>query len=516
MTAASRCFAGVGEKALGSPMRPVYLYRTRRYARRTNGDATAVGQEIGRSHFEPADFARFERRLARETQLFAQLERGHRLSERCCTIGFEVEAWLVQRDYLPAPISTEYLAALDDPFVVPELSRFNVELNGTPQPLRGAAFSRLQTELTHTWRHCLDMSQRMDSALLLIGILPTIREGDLTMANVSPLKRYEALNEQILRLRGGRPLTVDIRRTQHLHTTHSDVMLEAATTSFQLHVQVPAERAARFYNAALVASAPVLAAGANSPFLFGLCLWAETRVPLFEQSVAAHEPDADLAARRVSFGRGYLDDGLADLFEENQARFPVLLPMVSNGPIDRLAHLRLHNGTIWRWNRPLIGFDHDGTPHLRIEHRALPAGPSIIDMIANAAFFTGVAGALHNREPPPEQGLPFEQARANFYAAARDGLDATIAWVNSAPASVRTLILEQLLPLAHEGLRTLGVDGGDIARYLGVIERRVELRRTGAAWQCAYVDRHGRDCRHLTAAYLENQRGGAPVHEWPL
>jgi hypothetical protein len=239
-------------------------------------------------------------------------------------------------------------------------------------------------------------------------------------------------------------------------------------------------------------------------------------VPLFEQSVAAHEPDTDPASRRVSFGRGYVADGLAELFAENQTRFPVLLPVVSDGPIDQLAHLRLHNGTIWRWNRPLIGFDHDGTPHLRIEHRALPAGPSIIDMAANAAFFTGIAGALHSREPPPEQGLRFEQARANFYAAARDGLDATIAWADMTAVNVRALILEQLLPLAHEGLRMLGVDGDDITRYLGVIEHRVQLRRTGAAWQCAYVDRHGRDCRRLTAAYLENQRSGAPVHEWPL
>ena len=475
-----------------------------------------MGQEIGRSHFEPADFAGFEQRLEGETRLFAQLERGRRLSQRCCTLGFEVEAWLVQRDLLPAPINTEYLAALDDPFVVPELSRFNVELNGTPQELRGAAISRLETELTHTWRRCLEVSQRMDSALVLIGILPTIRESDLTMANVSPLKRYEALNEQILRLRGGRPLTVDIRRTEHLHTTHSDVMLEAATTPFPLPVPRRGARPPRLYNAALIASAPVLAAGVNSPFLFGRCLWAETRVPLFEQSVAVHAPGADPAWRRVSFGRGYVADGLTELFEENRARFPVLLPIVSDDAVDRLAHLRLHNGTIWRWNRPLIGFDHDGTPHLRVEHRVLPAGPSIVDMAANAAFFTGVAAALHTREPPPEQGLRFEQARANFYAAARDGLDATIDWTDMPAVDVRTVILEQLLALASDGLGALGVDGGDIAHYLGVIERRVQLRRTGAAWQCAFIERHGRDPRDLTAAYLENQRSGAPVHEWPL
>lgn len=475
-----------------------------------------MGQEIGRCHFEPADFAGFAQRLQDETRLFAQLERGQRLSQRCCTIGFEVEAWLVRRDLRPAPINTEYLAALDDPLVVPELSRFNVELNGTPQPLRGAAFSRLQAELAQTWRRCLAVAQRMDSALVLIGILPTIRDSDLTMANVSPLKRYAALNEQILRRRGGRPLTVDIRRTEHLHTTHSDVMLEAATTSFQVHLQVPAARAARLYNAALIATAPVLAASVNSPFLFGRCLWAETRVPLFEQSVAVHEAGAAPAWRRVSFGSGYLTSGMSELFDENQARFPVLLPMLSSDPAGRLAHLRLHNGTIWRWNRPLIGFDHDGTPHLRIEHRALPAGPSIVDMIANAAFFTGVAAALHAREPPPEQELRFEQARANFYAAARDGLDATIDWMGTPAVDVRRLILEELLALASDGLGALGVDGGDTARCLGIIEQRVRRRRTGAAWQCAYVERYGRDPSALTAAYLEHQRSGAPVHAWPL
>jgi hypothetical protein len=297
---------------------------------------------------------------------------------------------------------------------------------------------------------------------------------------------------------------------------HGDVMLEAATTSFQIPLQVPAADSARLYNASLVASAPVLAAGVNSPFAFGKLLWAETRIPLFEQAVAVHIAGANPADRRVTFGGDYLAAHTAPLFEENRARFVVLLPMLMPDPPRALAHLRLHNGTIWRWNRPLVGFDPDGTPHVRIEHRVLPAGPSIIDMIANAAFYTGLAGFLMRREPPPEDGITCASARAGFYAAARYGLDATIAWIHRPQVNARELILSELLTRAAEGLHGFGVDKTDAERYLGIVEARVRTRRTGAAWQCAHVAAHGRDWARLCAAYLANQRSGAPVHEWPI
>jgi hypothetical protein len=56
----------------------------------------------------------------------------------------------------------------------------------------------------------------------------------------------------------------------------------------------------------------------------------------------------------------YARESILECFEANRTRYPVLLPAVMDEPPESLAHLRLHNGTIWRWNRPLIGFDEQG------------------------------------------------------------------------------------------------------------------------------------------------------------
>jgi hypothetical protein len=473
-----------------------------------------VGQEIDRIGFSEQDFVRFRRRLHDEVVDFGRIARAGKLSNHGFVIGFEVEAWLVDHGLVPAPINETYLAALADPLVVPELSRFNVELNGTPLPLGKDAFSSLERELSRTWRHCLDVSHALDAALVLIGILPTIRQSDLVLKNVSALRRYVALNEQILRLREGRPIRLAIDGDEPLRITHADVMLEAATTSFQVHLQVPADVALRFYDASLAASAPVLAAATNSPFLFGHRLWHETRVPLFEQAVAT-EAGANAPESRVTFGCGYLRDSIAEHFEDAVRRFPVLLPLLSDEAPSRFPHLRLHNGTLWHWNRPLIGFDDDGATHVRIEHRVLPAGPSLLDMVANAALYVGLVSALATLSRPVEADLPFDAARRNFYAAARDGLDAEIAWLDGRRRPVGTLLLDELLPMARQGLREQCVDAGEIERWIGIVEQRVRTRRTGSAWQCAFIERHGRDFQRMLAAYLEHQRSGAPVHEWP-
>jgi hypothetical protein len=474
-----------------------------------------VGQEVDRTRFTAQEFEDFRERAGAEAALFGQLARGGGLSGRGFVIGFELEAWLVDHGLVPAPINEAYLAALADPLVVPELSRFNVELNGTPLPLRADAFSALERELSRTWRHCLDVSHRMDAALVLIGILPTIRQSDLVLANVSALRRYVALNEQISRLRAGRPVQVEIDGDEPLRISHADVMLEAATTSFQVHLQVPADAALRFYNASLVASAPVLAAATNSPFLFGHRLWHETRVPLFEQAVATAPCASAPEGSRVTFGSGYLRESIAEHFEDAVRRFPVLLPLASDDAPSRFSHLRLHNGTIWNWNRPLIGFDDDGATHVRIEHRVLPAGPSLLDMVANAAFYVGLVSALATLSHPVEADVPFRGARENFYAAARHGVDARIAWLDGRSRPARSLILDELLPMARQGLRGHGVDAEEIERWLGIVEQRVRTRRTGSGWQRAYVERHGRDFQPMLADYLEHQRSGAPVSEWP-
>jgi len=279
-----------------------------------------------------------------------------------------------------------------------------------------------------------------------------------------------------------------------------------------VHLQVPAREASRYHNASMMLSAPLVALAANSPFVFGRALWHETRIPLFEQAVdcgdAAHPEH-----RRVTFGSGYLGADPTQCFVENVSRYPVLLPLESDAPPHTYAHLRLHNGTIWRWNRMLIGFDDGGAPHLRIEQRVMPAGPTIIDMIANAAFYYGVVRRLASQATPPEATLPFASARENFYQAARDGLNARIVWLDGRHGAIADLLKQELLPLAREGLAELEIAHDDIERYLDVIAVRLRTHRNGAAWQLDHHAKH-RDFFRLTADYLEHQRSGMPVHEW--
>jgi len=477
-----------------------------------------MGQEIELIRFNAGDFAEFGQRLQDETALLAEWFRTRNFSNRDRMGGFELEAWLVDEAGRPAPINEEFLARLGNPMVVPELARFNVELNDHPQHLWGSAFSRFEASLGATWRRCMAVAQELHGGLVMIGILPTVEERELCPENMSDLKRYRALNEQVLRLREGAPLQLDINGREHLKTAHHSVMMEAATTSFQLHLKVHPDHAVRAYNASIIASAPLVALTANSPFLFGYALWEETRVPLFEQSVSvgglAGASQGPL--RRVTFGSGYVRESLMECFTENAQHYPVMLPMHYGDGLEQMSHVRLHNGTIWRWNRPLIGFDYDGTPHLRIEHRVIPAGPTIVDMIANSAFYNGLMQSLMTREIPPEQQLPFAGSRDNFYAAALRGLDAQVTWLEGTRGALHALVITQLLPMAREGLEQLEIDRADIERYLGIVEARVRSGQTGAAWQRAYAARFGRDLRAMTQAYRVHQDGGRPVHEWSI
>jgi gamma-glutamyl:cysteine ligase YbdK (ATP-grasp superfamily) len=477
-----------------------------------------MGQEIEATEFSQDDFETFASRLQAETQLLEEWFREGIFSARDRMGGYELEAWLVDDASNPAPVNDVFLQKLDNAMVVPELARFNVELNDHPQHLWGSAFSRFEASLGATWRQCASVAEDMHAHLMMIGTLPTVREEELCPANMSDMKRYRALNEQVLRLRGGRPLELDINGVEHLKTEHHSVMLEAATTSFQLHLKVHPARAARAFNASIIASAPMVALSANSPYLFGYDLWDETRIPLFEQSVAvgglagaSHGP-----LRRVTFGSGYVRESILECFVENEQHYPVMLPMCFHEGLEQMAHVRLHNGTIWRWNRPLIGFDYDGIPHLRIEHRVVPAGPTVVDMIANAAFYFGLMQSLMTQDIPPEQQLPFATARDNFYAAAHHGLDMHVTWLDERRSKLRTLILEELLPQARAGLLLLEIDADDIERYLRIIEMRVLSGQTGTAWQRAWTARHGKDPATLVAAYREQQDTGRPVHEWPL
>jgi hypothetical protein len=475
-----------------------------------------MGDEITTSQFSAVDFELFDRRLKDETRLLGQWFKDGTFSSQVPVCGLEMEAWLVDEQALPAPVNQQFLDIMNDPLVVPELAKFNVELNVDPQALNGRALSRLQQGLQQTWNDCQRVAAGIDTRLVMIGILPSVSQQDLTLANMSELKRYRALNEQVLRLREGKPLMLDIHGREQLSISHQDVMLESAATSLQLHLKVAVKDAVRYYNAAQIVSAPLVAASTNSPLLFGRQLWDETRIPLFEQAVevggfagASRGP-----VRRVSFGTGYAKDSLFECFVENEQHFPVLLPIQFDEPERGMHHLRLHNGTIWRWNRPLVGYDDDGTPHLRIEHRVLPAGPTVIDSIANAAFFYGLVHALASGDQLPEAKLPFATARDNFYAAARCGLDAQITWLDGRKLPVQALLLDQLIPLASYGLELLEISAEDRTLYLGIVRDRIGNACSGSNWQRTYLTRHRADMQALTEAYYERQQTGVPVHDW--
>ena len=470
-----------------------------------------MGDEIPRRHFNAEDFSVFRFRLDEETKLLAEQFASSRFSERGDIAGFELEAWLVDRQGEPLPRNHEFLERLDNPLVVPELASFNVELNGSPTALAGSTFSRLEDELSATWGACQATAKEMDCHLVTVGILPTIREALLNSDHMSKMVRYQALNDRTMALRDGKPLHLQIEGGEGLDMLHPDVMLEAAATSFQIHLQCKPENAVRDFNASMVASAPMVAVSANSPTLFGRALWDETRIPLFEQAVdvGAHYP------KRVGFGNGFADESMLEVFLENQQQHPILLPYVSDSSPNEFSHVRFHNGTIWRWNRPLIGFDHDGQVHLRIEHRVVPAGPTTKDCVANAAFFFGLVRGFGLEGEPPEARMTFETARDNFYNAARYGLGARIGW-NGGEVGIRELLLEEMLPMARRGLSHYTIPDSEIDEYLDIIEARVESTQNGAAWQKRWVTRNGMRANELVLDYARMQESGEPVHTWPL
>ncbi|HRH80080.1 MAG TPA: glutamate--cysteine ligase [Thiobacillaceae bacterium] len=475
-----------------------------------------MGQEIAKTHFSDGDFALFRTRLATETDALIRLAAAGGIDDPRLIAGFELEAWLLDHAGDPKPANKPFLAALADPLVVPELSLFNVELNGAPVPLQAGALRDLEEELADTWARAQAVAHGMDTMLAMIGILPTVGEGDMTLGNMTDSNRYVALNEQVLKARQGRPVSIHIDGRDSLRAECPDVMLEAATTSFQIHLQVPEPVSGRYFNAMLAISAPLLAVSVNSPLLFGRRLWQETRIPLFEQSVelGGYAGLGEDSVRRVGFGQGYVGDSIVELFAQNERLYPVLLPMSQDAAPQTFAHLRLHNGSIWRWVRPLVGFDATGRPHVRIEQRVLPSGPTLIDMMSNMAFCLGLAHALAHSGADLPGMLPFAVARDNFYAAARHGLAATLQWPAGRERPVRALLLEELLPISRSGLERLGVSESEIRRALGVIEARAASGRTGADWQLDRLERVDGDVRRLVADYLENQRSGAPVHEW--
>jgi CBS domain-containing protein/gamma-glutamyl:cysteine ligase YbdK (ATP-grasp superfamily) len=444
-------------------------------------------------------------------------------------IGAEQEMFLVDSNMRPSPISQEVLSRAKDSRLTTEIARFNLEANLTPLLLTGQCLSEMERELLDLITKVRTSAARFDSDVLLSGILPTLKKSDLTLENLTPTSRYFQLNRGVIGLRGG-PFSIHIKGLDELHLSHDNIMMESCNTSFQVHFQTsPAEFASQ-YNIAQAITAPVLAAAVNSPLLFGHRLWQETRVALFQHSTDARSQSqlARSHPTRVSFGDRWLKNSVMELFHDQVSRFrPIMISEPDEDPFQVLARgqtpllsaLRMHNGTVWRWNRACYGVA-DGVAHLRIENRALPSGPTVKDEMANAAFFVGLMVSLPHEYGRIDQRMNFDEAKENFFAAARYGLNAQLRWVDGKSLSASSLILNELLPLARAGLKQSDIDSSDIDKYLGIIEERVQNGQTGAHWMLksiASLDRNEPSemrARTLTSSILSRQKEENPVHKW--
>ena len=446
-------------------------------------------------------------------------------------IGAEQEMFLVDKAHKPALKALDILDVIDDDRFTHELGLFNLEANLTPHRLGGNCLRLMEEELQEVYRKARKTAARFDCEIALVGILPTLTKSNLGLDSMVPTPRYHALNDAICQMRG-KDFEFTINGIDQLSVRHDNVMLEACNTSFQVHFQVSPENFARNYNIAQVLTAPLLAAAVNSPVLLGKRLWHETRIAVFEYSIDTRsnlQQERGLKPR-VHFGDRWIEESVTEIFKEDIARFrPVLttdteedpLGMIDQGVIPSLNALRLHNGTVYRWNRPCYGVM-ENVPHLRIENRVIPSGPTVLDEVANAAFFFGMMAGMIASVKDVREHLTFGDVKSNFLAAARDGIRAQMNWFNDTHLPAKDLVLEQLLPLAREGLEDSGIDRDDIDRYLGVLHDRVTQRRTGARWALESMETMGEHgtvdqrLRCVVSSMVEQQASGKPISEWNL
>jgi hypothetical protein len=482
-----------------------------------------MASEVLREHFAEADVTDFSRRLQESLIVLEQVLRQPGFGVGEMTMGAELEVSVVDGEGRALACNDDVISTMCDSRVTAELERFNLEWNLPWWPLAGRPFGRLQRELEGALVALGNGARRHGGRIVPIGILPTLTPGDLDVGSMTPAARYRAL-DAALAARRGRPFSMSIHGDDDFVWETEHVSFEGANTSFQIHLSVEPQRFAAVYNAAQLASAPVIATAGNAPIFLGHRLWEETRIALFKHSVDVRD-DAQRARHddpRVSFGRGWVRDGALELFAESVELHEPLLPLRFEEPspsgLPQLRELRLHQGTVWRWNRAVYDPTDDG--HLRLEMRVLPAGPTPIDMAANAAFAIGLTLGLA-REPWLVVGHSFAHAERSFYAAAREGLAATIDWPGGA-RSARELALE-LLVYARDGLVQEGGVAADAAdRQLGLIEARVSCGQTGARWQraaLAALETHlGREAalRAMLEQYLLHVESGEPVHTWPV
>jgi hypothetical protein len=489
-----------------------------------------MGEEVAQQEFSREDRTRYREKVRRCLDVFARMLRESRFDADYPMTGLEIELNLVDDAGDPALKNREALEAIADPDFVTELGQFNLEINVPPKQLKDRGFTQFEESIRASLNHAQDKATEVGAHMVMIGILPTLAAGHMSPESLSANPRYQLLSDQILAARG-EDIVIDIGGPERLRTTADSIVPEAACTSTQLHIQVSPEEFPAYWNASQAVAGVQLAIGANSPFLLGRELWRETRIALFEQATdtRSEELKAQGVRPRVWFGERWITS-IFDLFEENVRYFPALLPILEDedpleeleaGRTPSLHELRLHNGTIYRWNRPVYDVV-DGTPHLRVENRVLPAGPTVVDTMANAAFYFGLVRTLAEHERPLWSQMSFSAAEENFHVAARQGIEAHLYWPGLGQVPATELVLRRLLPMARAGLDAWGVVPEESERLLGVIEQRCLAGQNGASW---FVDHfHARategDAGRLDALrttlneYRRHMHTNEPVHTW--
>jgi gamma-glutamyl:cysteine ligase YbdK (ATP-grasp superfamily) len=490
-----------------------------------------MGRDIKAIKITGEDRRTYRAKLARSLDVFARMLKERLFETDPALVGQEIELNLVDDQGAPSMHNADVLAVIADPTWATEVGQFNLEINVPPRELAGDSIAELEDEIRGSLNAGDEKARSIGSRLVMIGILPTLAKSDVGESTMSANDRYRVLNEQIFAARG-EDMRIEIEGAEQILTHADSITPEAACTSVQLHVQVSPDAFASYWNATQSIAGVQVALAANSPFLFGKQLWHETRITLFEQATDTRPDELKRQGvrPRVWFGERWITS-VFDLFEENIQYFPALLPIcededpvaaLEQGTCPQLAEMSLHNGTIYRWNRPVYGVV-DGKPHLRVENRVLPAGPSVVDVMANAAFYYGLVRVLAESERPVWTQMSFTTAAENLHEAARNGMAAQLYWPGLGDASVAELVLRRLLPMARDGLTRWGVGSAHADRLLGIIEQRCLTGQTGAAWQIRSVagltERRGLDraeaLRQMTQCYIEHMHTNEPVHTWP-
>jgi gamma-glutamyl:cysteine ligase YbdK (ATP-grasp superfamily) len=492
-----------------------------------------MGQDVERTEFSRQDRQRYRGKVRQSLDVFARMLAEAKFDFARPLTGLEIEFNLVDADHDPAMRNADVLNAIASDSFQTELGQFNIEINVRPRSLTGTSAAELERELRASLNDAEDRSREIGAHIVMIGILPTLTREQLTGEALSANPRYALINEQIFAARG-EDLHISIEGPERLSTYADTIAPEAACTSVQFHLQVSPQDYASNWNASQCIAGVQVALGANSPFLFGKELWRETRVALFEQATDTRpdELKAQGVRPRVWFGERWITS-VFDQFEENVTYFPALLPVcededpaevLARGDTPRLAEMRMHNGTIYRWNRPIYDV-YRGRPHLRVENRVLPAGPTVVDILANGAFYYGLLRVLAEQDRPVWSQMSFAAAEDNFNTCARHGINAQVYWPGLGEVPVTELVLRRLLPMAHQGLAAWGVDSSISDRLLGIIERRCLDQTNGAEWQARAFHRiddekqplDRRDSlREMLRRYVEHMHTNEPVHTWPV